>query len=49
MWPCRIQESAIVFGMASRSSVLKTLSTALAVSGVSLRSPSMYAGSRLAL
>ena len=32
--PCRIHASAIVLGMASRSSVLKTLSTAVAASGM---------------
>ena len=41
--------SAIGFGTASRSSARNALSTELTASGISLRSPRMYAGSRLAL
>ena len=48
-YPYRTQASAIDFGMASSSSVLKTLPTALAVSGINLRSPKIHVGSRLAL
>ena len=41
-------ESAMVFGIASNNSVRSTLSPALTACGMSLRSPRMYAGSRLA-